>query len=618
MYLGFQGLRALAQILPAPAVRWVGGALGLAAYGLLWDQRRLTLQHLELALGPELSAAQRRRVARRVFINLSRNVLEWLRLPSVSLREIERIVRAEGIEHLRTALAQGNGAILIGPHFGNWELIPLYLKSVGFDGGVLARRLRYPEYESFIISLRGQKGIPTFAKGSVKEVARLLRENQLVGMLPDQDTDSLDGVFVNFFGRPAYTPVGPAALSLMTRAPIIPCFIIREGAGFRFIIEPPVALPAGTDRAAALLQLTQAWTAVFERCIRRYPDHWVWMHRRWKTQPPVAAARPPAVQPQAAPSASPSQPMRSVIALVLLGLLAGSAVGCAKRSAKTPPADPADAGDQQMTEFMLTGYQQDGSKQWELKGRGAVADGPIVTIHRPDAIGYDAERTGYLTASTAQVQQATRRVRLEHDVTIHTSDGLWLSTPILHWLPDQNHMETDEAVRIETDHMLLRGRRMTGSPQLKQATIFSDIELVLNPGDHEPGQTPQHVTITCDGPLAFDYERNTATFEHNVHVRDPNGDLYSDTLVAYLDPVAHTIRYAEASGHVRIHQQQNTATSERAIYEPVLGKITLAGQPSLLIYPDARSSAASMTLGGLVGAKPTAQAAPAAATAPQP
>ena len=96
------------------------------------------------------------------------------------------------------------------------------------------------------------------------------------------------------------------------------------------------------------------------------------------------------------------------------------------------------------------------------------------------------------------------------------------------------------------------------------------------------------MTITCDGPLSFDYEHNTATFEHNVHVRDPNGDLYSDTLVAYLDAATHTIRYAEASGRVRIHQSQNTALSERAVYEPAKGKITLVGKPSLLVYPSSQ------------------------------
>ena len=241
-----------------------------------------------------------------------------------------------------------------------------------------------------------------------------------------------------------------------------------------------------------------------------------------------------------------------------------------------------------MSAFTLTGYAQDGTKRWVLNGTGAHVDGTVVTILRPDGIGYEPERTATLTAGAAQMNQTTRHVRLEHDVTIHTSDGLWLTAPVLHWIPDENQMATDSPVRIETDHMLLRGRGLEGLTQLKRATIARDIELVLNPSDaDEPpaAGARRQVVITCDGPLAFDYERNIATFEQNVHVQDPRGDLYADRLVAYLDGKTHTIRYADAIGRVRIHQHQNTALSERAVYEPASGKITLVGRPSLLVYP---------------------------------
>jgi hypothetical protein len=129
-------------------------------------------------------------------------------------------------------------------------------------------------------------------------------------------------------------------------------------------------------------------------------------------------------------------------------------------------------------------------------------------------------------------------------------------------------------------------------------TIFEDVELILNPTDHElPGRRVTHVTITCDGPLSFDYENDIATFERNVHVEDPSGDLFSDTLIAYLDRATRTIRYAEAVGHVRIEQGQHTAASERAVYEPTMGKITLVGRPSLLIYPSGDSGEVPPLLG---------------------
>ena len=343
MYLGFRGLRALARSLPLAAARAFGRTLGGCAYRCLGLQRRLTEEHLRLALGEGVSAAERSRIARRVFANLGQTFMEWLHLSAVSAQALQALIACDGLEHVRHALAQGNGAILLTAHFGNWEMIPLYLGGLGFKGGVLARRLRYPEYESFLIDLRGAQGISTLARGSLKEVAGLLRANQIVGMLPDQDLDSFEGIFVDFFGRPAHTPVGPAALSLMTGAPILPCFLIREGGRCRLVIEPPVAKPAMHDRTEAIAALTRGWSRVVESYVRRYPDHWVWMHRRWKTQPVKSAEgsglraqgqtvspEPPAppARPGVPGRASPQPNIQAVAALFLLACCALALGGC--------------------------------------------------------------------------------------------------------------------------------------------------------------------------------------------------------------------------------------------------------------------------------------------------
>ncbi len=610
MYLGFQGLRALIQRLPLEAARGIGRGLGAAAYAVLGAQRRLTLEHLRFAFGQQWSDAQRRLVARGVFWNLGQTAMEWLRLPVLSNTQLQQLITCEGLDHLRQALAGGNGAIVMTAHFGNWELISPYFRTLGFEGGVLARRLRYPEYESFLIDLRGSRGIHTFARGSLKDVAKVLRANQIVGMLSDQDMDSLEGIFVNFFGHPTYTPIGPAALSLMTGAPIIPCFIIREGGRFRLRIEPPLRAPQGMDRSQAMAALTQAWSDVIEAYIRRYPDHWVWMHRRWKTQPKPAHRTEPTADSAQQAQQNMMEGRGPQLALSLCAVccaLCAAFVGCAKSGGKPQGKAPAVAAvpdpnaAQQMSGFILTGYEPDGTKRWVLNGKGASVDGHIVSILHPDAVGNEPGRTAFLTASAAQINQDNRHVRMEHEVTIHTSDGLWLTSPILHWLPDRNEVATDQAVRIETDHMLVRGYEAEGLTQLKHAKILRDIEMVLNPSDHDrPNGGSKQVTITCDGPLSFDYEHNVATFEENVHVKDPNGDLYSDKLVAYLDPKAHTIRYAEAMGRVRIHQNQNTALSERAVYEPAAGKITLIGKPSLLVYPSqGNKEGVQLSFGGL-------------------
>ncbi len=621
MYLGFQGLRTVVQMLPLRAARAVGRGFGTIVFIAVRSQRQLTLTHLRYAFGESLSLHQCRMVARGVFRNLGQNAMEWLLLPKLSSKDVAGMIQGQGIEHVRNALAEGNGAIVITPHFGNWELIAIYLRSFGFEGGVLARRLRYPEYESFLISMRGAKGVPTFVRGSIKEVAKVLRANQIIGILPDQDTDSVEGIFVDFFGHPAYTPVGPAALSMMTGAPIIPCFMIRDGLDFRLVIEPPLrAARTSDDRKQALKELTQAWSAVLESYVRRYPDHWVWMHRRWKTKPRPDSNPEPQTSNRSPSRAQGWNPVSSCALFILCGLLCAQLLGCAKSaqsqtairggSAEKSP-DQSRAAEQsstpasvmgtaqRMSAFTLTGYEKDGKKRWELHGETASIDGDLVKIRHPDAKGYDPVRTAYLTAEFAEVNQKSRHVRLEREVTVHTTDGFWLTSPVMHWMPDQNRFTTDDPVRIETDHMLLRGRGANGLTQLKHATILRDIELVLNPSDHElPVGGARQVTITCDGPLSFDYDKNIAIFEQQVHIKDPQGgDLYSDKLVAYLDRETRTIRYAEATGNVRIEQQENSAVSDRAIYEPAIGKITLVGKPSVILYPQEGDQGAQTPFG---------------------
>lgn len=598
MLAAFQVLRGLLRWLPLSVAQAAGRLLGYLGYALLGPARRLTFAHLRLALGPRASDATRARVARGVFVNLAKSFLEWLVMDRLSPEALRRRVDVYGVHYLREALANGRGVIALSAHFGNWELLAMTLAGLGFQGGVLARRLRYPEFEPFLMQMRARKGVRTYARGSVKEVARVLRENRIIGMMPDQDIDSLDGVFVEFFDRPAYTPVGPAALSLMTGAVILPCFLVRDGRRFRLVIEEPITVARQGDRAQDLVAITDAWSRVVESYIRRYPDHWVWMHRRWKTRPSAeCGVRSSELRSQTTARPIPRIPQTAVSALLLTTYcsLLTAFSGCAKSStpskppqatAASPTVDSTEAP-QRMDRFTMVGYSPEGAKEWDLEGHGAVAEGAVVTIQRPHAIGYDRERTSDITASLAHVDQQTHHIRLEHDVTIHTSDGLWVMAPQLYWLSDRDEMRTEEPVRIETDHMLIRGRGAVAHAELKTAIVERDIELVLNPSDGEAaGQPPAHVTITCEGPLEFEYEKGIATFHTNVHVNDHQGDLYTDTLIAYVDQKTHTIRYADAFGRVRIVQGPHTAHGDHAVYEPALAKVTLLGSPYLVLYPE--------------------------------
>jgi len=261
-------------------------------------------------------------------------------------------------------------------------------------------------------------------------------------------------------------------------------------------------------------------------------------------------------------------------------LLCGMVLAGGSADAEELTEDPTT---QEMDSFTVSGYAADGAKRWDLQGTGATLEGSIVTIHHPDGIGYDlsaSKRTTYLTARLAQMEQDSRRIRMEHAVTIHTSDGWWLASPLLYWLPDREELTTDQPVRLETERLLLRARGATGHATLDQAVFHDDIELVL----YEPGR---HVRITCDGPFTFDMTHYLATFERNVHVHDGQTHLYAEQLVAYLHKAHRTIRYAQATGQVRITQGPHTAHGRRAVYEPRDSRMTLVGTPSLMVYPDA-------------------------------
>jgi KDO2-lipid IV(A) lauroyltransferase len=283
--MAFAGLRTVVRRLPLPVAQVLGSVLGYAFYAASPRYRQLIWQHLRIAFGSALTAKVRYRIARGVCTNLGRTVMEWFVFERLSCAQLRDLVEVHGLHHLQAAFAKGRGVIGLSAHFGNWELLPMTVAGLGCQGGVLARALRYPEYADFIRTLRERKGVTTYARGSVKEVARLLRRNHIVGMLVDQDVDSLEGVFVDFFGRPAYTVAGPAALSMMTGAALLPCFVVRVGRRFRIMFEEPLAVPRSGDRARDVAAITQAWSRVVESYIRCYPEQWVWMHRRWKTTP---------------------------------------------------------------------------------------------------------------------------------------------------------------------------------------------------------------------------------------------------------------------------------------------------------------------------------------------
>lgn len=287
MLCGLVLLRLFVLCLPRSLYLILGRWGGWLAYSLLAGERRKTESNLKLALGSERSDTELRAISRAVFGHLGQNLVEWISLAKFTPSNIDSIIEVRGLERMRAGLAQGRGVILIGSHFGNWELIcPVLVMKLGVpEITVVGRRIYFDKYNELIVRARREKGVRTFYRDDPpRRILGALKQNQVVGLVPDQDVDSVDGIFVNFFGRPAYTPTGPARLARAARAVLIPCFMIRQGSRYRFEICDPIEVDMARGKDEAIREATEGWSRVVEDTIRRYPEQWAWMHRRWKTQ----------------------------------------------------------------------------------------------------------------------------------------------------------------------------------------------------------------------------------------------------------------------------------------------------------------------------------------------
>lgn len=262
-----------------------GAILGRLVFSVLSEYRNIAIENLKAAFGGEKTKDEIRRIARRAFENLSKNAVELINFPKINKANLDRIIRVKNIDIIDSALEKGKGALLITGHFGNWELLGATLRLKGYPGAAVGRRIYFERYDRYLNALRKVHDVNVIYRDeSPKKILRVLKDNGIVGILADQDMDSVDGVFVNFFGRPAYTPTGPVLLAKASGASIIPAFVIREGSRHTMIIEQPIELIDTGNKEADLATNTQRWSDLLESYIRKYPDHWVWMHRRWKTQ----------------------------------------------------------------------------------------------------------------------------------------------------------------------------------------------------------------------------------------------------------------------------------------------------------------------------------------------
>jgi KDO2-lipid IV(A) lauroyltransferase len=247
----------------------------------------MAMDNLRIAYGTEKKDQEFQSIARRSYQHLGRSLAELARVMVSPPERVMERVRMEGLDHYLNARKKGCGVLYLTAHLGNWELMALVHSLQGYPINVIARPVDNPLLERLLSRLRSRWGNRVIRKGgALREVLKLLKAGETVGFLLDQNVAINQGVFVNFFSRPACTHKTLALLALKTGAVVLPAFTFREeGNGHRIIVEPPVLLEETGDTERDLVVNTQKFTSLIESYVRRYPDQWLWVHRRWKTQP---------------------------------------------------------------------------------------------------------------------------------------------------------------------------------------------------------------------------------------------------------------------------------------------------------------------------------------------
>lgn len=297
-------MRTLVGLLPDGVVRGIGAAIGLAFYTVDRSHRRVALTNLAqcFPLRPE---AERRAIARAMFAHFGRLLFEILKFSTLSHEQMLARVEFEGEDRARSAYAQGKGVLFFTGHFGFWELHAVAHGLRLHPIGVVARALDNPRLHGLLEHVRQRTGNTViYREGAVRKILRTLAARQGVAVLIDQHMHSPDAIWVNFFQRPAATTSAVAALALRTGAPVVPVFALPlPGGRYRMIYEHPVEPPRG-DGPEAIHEFTQRCTDVLEMYVRRHPELWLWMHRRWRDAPiPETKGMFPETRPDEAPHA---------------------------------------------------------------------------------------------------------------------------------------------------------------------------------------------------------------------------------------------------------------------------------------------------------------------------
>lgn len=282
-YAVFRGIQRALLLMPLKSVQRIGAAVGAVAFFLAGNRRRIALENLQNAF-PEKKEWELRRIARGAFQSYAISLMEFLWVPKLDSQTLGGILSTDGLEVIRECHSRGKGIVVVSAHLGNWELVALGLSyAVHLPVSIIVQTQNNLLVDQAINALRTTFGNAVIPMGiAVRDVVRALREGEVVAFAADQSGPE-QGPFIDFFGRRVATHQGPALFALKTGAPLVMVLCIRNSNGtYRGIIEEIRTNDLAGPTAEHTRALTERYTHYLESVIRRHPEQWLWMHRRWK------------------------------------------------------------------------------------------------------------------------------------------------------------------------------------------------------------------------------------------------------------------------------------------------------------------------------------------------
>ena len=287
MYWVLRGVAFLFRFLPQKVAYFFGIIFGKIMQVVLAGRNDICYKNLDIVFKNQATKQYKKKIIDRMYKNLGLNIITFFRIPNITKENFRKYVSVKNEDILNKIKASKKGFIVVTAHYGCWDILPLYFAFNGFSANFITKEVRNKSVNRFWMEYRSYGGVnPIFKKNSAKKIIKIIKEGGIIGFVIDQNMNERNGVFVDFFGVKACTTDAPAKLALKFNCPVVPIFCERNGfEKFTINICSPVPLKRGRNNVETILNTTREYTKVFEKFILERPDHWIWMHKRWKTRP---------------------------------------------------------------------------------------------------------------------------------------------------------------------------------------------------------------------------------------------------------------------------------------------------------------------------------------------